>query len=99
MRSRCCSGLLAALLLVIPMLGLAAWRSEGPFVAAIGDLAVDKTKPDSIYAATSAGGVWRSDDAGQTWTLPGDGMVSQYDEVCICCSGSSSSPEPMFSLV
>ena len=77
MRSRCCCGVLAALLLVIPMLVHAAWRSEGPFVAAIEEVAVDKTNPDSIYAATSAGGVWRSDDAGQTWTLPGDEMVSR----------------------
>ena len=28
-----------------------------------------------------------------------DGIVSQYDDVCICCSGRSSSPEPTFSLV
>ncbi|MCK7518756.1 MAG: hypothetical protein MZV64_14040 [Ignavibacteriales bacterium] len=27
------------------------------------------------------------------------GIVSQYDVVCICCSGRSSSPEPTFSLV
>ena len=77
MRSRRCYGVLAALLLVIPMLGHAAWRSEGPFVATIEEVAVDKTNPDSIYVATSAGGVWRSDDAGQTWTLPGDEMVSR----------------------
>jgi hypothetical protein len=28
-----------------------------------------------------------------------DETVSQYDEVCICCSGRSRSPEPMFSFV
>ena len=27
------------------------------------------------------------------------GIVSQYDVVCICCSGSSSSPDPTFSFV
>ena len=27
------------------------------------------------------------------------GIVSQYDVVCICCSGRSSSPEPTFSFV
>ncbi len=69
--------LLVALLLALPTLATAAWRSEGPFVANISDVAVDVTKPDTIYVATSGGGVWRSDDGGQTWTLPGDGMVNR----------------------
>ena len=30
---------------------------------------------------------------------PPAGIVSQYDEVCICCSGRSSSPDPTFSFV
>ena len=30
---------------------------------------------------------------------PSAGIVSQYDVVCICCSGRSSSPEPTFSFV
>lgn len=77
MRSRVCYGVLVVLVLAIPMLARPAWRSDGPFVATIVDVAVDKTKPDAIYVATSAGGVWRSDDAGQTWTLPGDEMVSR----------------------
>ena len=68
---------LVAGLLALPAVATAAWRSEGPFVASITDVAVDGTKPDTIYVSTSAGGVWRSDDAGQTWTLPGDGMVSR----------------------
>jgi photosystem II stability/assembly factor-like uncharacterized protein len=71
----CC--LLVAALLLLPAVATAAWRSEGPFVATISDVAVDASKPDTIYAATSGGGVWRSDDAGQTWILPGDGMVSR----------------------
>ena len=77
MRSRVCYGVLVVLVFAIPMLASAAWRSEGPFVATIVDVAVDKTKPDTIYIATSAGGVWRSDNAGQTWTLPGEEMVSR----------------------
>ena len=77
MRSRGCCGVLTALLLVIPLLVHGAWRSEGPFVAAIEAVAVDQKNPDLIYAATPAGGVWRSDDAGRNWTLPGDELVSR----------------------
>ena len=69
--------LLTAALLALPAVATAAWRSEGPFVAVISDVALDASKPDTIYAATSGGGVWRSDDGGQTWILPGDGMVSR----------------------
>jgi photosystem II stability/assembly factor-like uncharacterized protein len=31
-------------------------------------LAVHPTNPDIVYAGSAGGGVWRSDDAGQTWT-------------------------------
>ncbi len=55
----------------------AAWRSEGPFVGAVVDVAVDPSNPSTIYAATGAGGVWRSDDGGQHWVLPGDDLVSR----------------------
>jgi photosystem II stability/assembly factor-like uncharacterized protein len=68
---------LVAVLLAFPAVAAAAWRSEGPFVATIADVAVDASQPDTIYVATSGGGVWRSDDGGQTWVLPGDGMVSR----------------------
>lgn len=67
--------LLAALLTAAP--ARTAWRSEGPFVAAVVDVAVDPVNPDTIYAATGAGGVWRSDDGGQHWILPGNEMVSR----------------------
>src|SRR5512132_1631399 len=55
----------------------AAWRSEGPFLGAVVDVAIDPVTPDTIYAATGSGGVWRSDDGGQHWILPGDDMVSR----------------------
>lgn len=68
---------LVAGLLAFPTAAPAAWRSEGPWVASVSDVAFDGAKPDTIYVATSGGGVWRSDDGGQTWVLPGDEMVSR----------------------
>ncbi len=55
----------------------AAWRSEGPFLGSVVDVAIDAANPDTLYAATGAGGVWRSDDGGQHWILPGSEMVSR----------------------
>ena len=66
--------------------------------------------PDGRTSAAAAPpGAWRTTSA----TIPSrrssgaygsaartrGGTVSQYDVVCICCSGRSSSPEPMFSFV
>ena len=70
-------GLLSLSLALIPAVGGAAWRSEGPALATVSDVAVDPSQPATIYAATSAGGVWRSDDGGKSWALPGGGMASR----------------------
>ena len=64
-------------LLFIAASAHAAWRSEGPFVATVIDVAVDPSNPDTIYAGTDAGGVWRSDDGGKHWMLPGGDLVSR----------------------
>jgi len=77
MRLRACL-LFAACLLAIT--ARAAWRSEGPFIGAVVDVAIDPASPDTIYAATHSGGVWRSDDGGQHWLLPGDDLVSRAVE-------------------
>jgi photosystem II stability/assembly factor-like uncharacterized protein len=67
--------LLAALLLATSV--FPAWRSEGPFLGVVIDVAVDPVSPDTIYAAVRQGGVWRSDDGGQHWMLPGGDMVNR----------------------
>jgi len=41
----------------------------------------------------------RSSEAYGSADITLDGIVSQYDVVCICCSGRSSSPDPTFSFV
>lgn len=57
--------------------GALSWRSEGPFLGNVTDVAVDPSHPNTVYAATHGGGVWRSEDGGGTWTLPGDEMTSR----------------------
>ena len=69
-----------ALLAALPTLASAAWRAEGPFAANVNAIAIDAANPSTIYAATSAGGVWRSDDGGASWTLPGSEMTSRNPE-------------------
>ena len=69
-------------LVLVPVLMLtlpahAGWRSEGPFLGAVVDVAIDPVNPDTIYAATGSGGVWRREDGGRRWILPGDEMVSR----------------------
>ena len=41
----------------------------------------------------------RSSEAYGSTPITESGIVSQYDVVCICCSGRSSSPDPTFSFV
>ena len=45
------------------------WRLLGPFRAGWAEMVVGVPgAPDSFYSAASGGGVWKSDDAGRTWT-------------------------------
>ena len=50
--------------------GLPKWEPVGP--SNIGgrctSLACDPAHPDTVYIGSAGGGVWRSDDAGGTWT-------------------------------
>jgi photosystem II stability/assembly factor-like uncharacterized protein len=64
-------------LFVLSHPALAAWRAEGPYLGVVNDLSVDPSNPSVVYAATSSGGVWRSDDGGATWALPGGDLTSR----------------------
>jgi len=47
-----------------------AFRSIGPAVTSgrVADLAVDPVHPDTWFVAAASGGVWKTDNAGNTWT-------------------------------
>lgn len=49
----------------------AAWRSEGPFLGTVVDVAFDPHRPGTAFAAAANGGVFRSDDGGKTWRYAG----------------------------
>ena len=53
----------------VPQGGGGAWSLVGPSNVGgrIVDLVVDPTHADTVYAAASGGGVWKSTDAGMTW--------------------------------
>jgi photosystem II stability/assembly factor-like uncharacterized protein len=51
------------------------WRAEGPSLAAATDISVSPLHPDTLYLATQSGGVYRSDDGGRQWTLPGNALT------------------------
>jgi photosystem II stability/assembly factor-like uncharacterized protein len=68
---------LASALAIASTVAAQDWRSEGPYLAGATDVAVDPSHPDTVYVATHGGGVWRSDDGGNSWTLPGGEMTSR----------------------
>ncbi len=53
-------------------------RGIGPAVVGgrIGDIAVDPTSPSTWYVAVASGGVWKTTNAGTTWTPIFDGQGS-----------------------
>lgn len=72
---RSARGAMLAVHCVLTSLGAAAsfgaWRAEGPPAANVNHVAIAPSAPDVVYAATSGGGIWRSDDGGKTWKLGG----------------------------
>ncbi|MBB5958065.1 hypothetical protein FHS29_004673 [Saccharothrix tamanrassetensis] len=46
----------------------AAWQSIGPSLGGrISDVAVDPTRPDTVYVGAASGGLWKSTDGGTTF--------------------------------
>jgi len=70
------------LLLVLAASAAAAgapWQALGPYGGSITAIAVSPANPDTVYAAASSVGVFRSQDGGRTWSRTGlstEAMVS-----------------------
>lgn len=64
---------------VAPELAQASWTSIGrrDVGGRVVDLAVDPIRPETVYAATANGGLWRSEDAGVSWTPSWQPVASQ----------------------
>ena len=82
-RHRSAAALVAGLSIAVVSLvattpqGAPDWRAEGPPLAASTDISRSPLRPDTLYLATQSGGVYRSDDSGRHWTLPGDELTSR----------------------
>ena len=80
------------------------WRELGPFRAGWASvIAGVPTRPDTFYFGASGGGVWRSDDAGRTWTsLFDEGSSSAIGAIAIAPSNpdviyvGGGQPEPRY---
>ena len=58
----------------------AEWRSEGPFLGTVVDVAFDGRSKGLAYAAAANGGVFRSNDGGRSWTWIGRPKTSSKIE-------------------
>src|SRR4029077_3298301 len=61
-----------------------AFRSLGPAVTSgrVGDVAVDPVHPDTWFVAAASGRVWKTENAGTTWSPVFDGEGS-YSIGCV----------------
>lgn len=56
----------------------AKWFGGGYDSPGIHSVIVDPTDRKRLYVGVSCGGVWLSEDGGETWTLRAEGMVAAY---------------------
>ena len=56
--------------------GFNAWSSIGPEGGWIYALAIDPTAPNTLYAGTNGGGVFKSTDGGTTWSAFNTGLTN-----------------------
>src|SRR5262245_4937886 len=76
---------LAALLVLVPLgapsqarAGINVWTTHGPYEQFIHALLIDPSAPNTIYAATYRGGVFKSIDRGDSWSPINTGMKSRF---------------------
>ncbi|MEZ4310590.1 MAG: hypothetical protein R3F14_21315 [Polyangiaceae bacterium] len=56
----------------------AKWFGGGYDSPGIHSIAVDPTNPKRVYVGVSCGGVWLSEDGGETWSVRATGMKAEY---------------------
>ncbi|MEM9188060.1 MAG: exo-alpha-sialidase [Myxococcota bacterium] len=54
------------------------WFGGGYDKPGIHSVCVHPEDPNELLVAVSCGGVWRSTDRGETWSLEGEGLVAEY---------------------
>jgi photosystem II stability/assembly factor-like uncharacterized protein len=69
------SSVIAAVGVAVAVAGDGGWGlPDGPLGGSVYALAVDPQDPDNLYAVAGAGRVFRSGDAGESWTPAGAGL-------------------------
>src|SRR5262245_12299942 len=58
--------------------GINTWTTNGPEGGLVKTLAIDPTTPSTLYAATYAGGVFKSTNSGGSWSAVNTGLVFPY---------------------
>ncbi len=56
--------------------GQGTWTSGGPYGGSVRALAIDPGTPATLYAGTAGGGVFKSGDAGSTWSAANSGLTN-----------------------
>jgi hypothetical protein len=59
--------------------GLNVWTPEGPDGGALRALAIDPSAPSTIYAGTYTGGLFKSTNAGGSWSLANFGLLGEFN--------------------
>jgi photosystem II stability/assembly factor-like uncharacterized protein len=54
------------------------WFGGGAELPGIHSVCVDPSNPQVVRVGVSCGGVWRTDDGGETWALSARGMFAEY---------------------
>lgn len=54
------------------------WFGGGYDIPGIHSICVDRTNAGRVLLAVSCGGVWKTDDGGETWQVRGNGMRAAY---------------------
>ena len=62
--------------------GINVWTSHGPHGGNVHALAIDPITPSTLYAGTG-GGVFKSTDAGATWSAANTGLTNAVDALAI----------------